>query len=144
VTSDLWVGDSNDERYADLATARVLGVLNVAHDMQCSRGWEYGLEYMQVGLVDGPGNSLVTYRAAILALVSMLERHTVLVCCHTGGRAMAVALMYARLTSDWGWDEPLQFLRERVDEKIPAPHEAHRTAFDAIDWPNLRKMVEDR
>lgn len=145
ISPNLWVGNSHDEQCAELADLGIGAVLNVARDMQLSRQWgAKSMECMQVGLVDGPGNPLTAYCAAVLALASLVDRHGTLVCCHTGSRSLAVAVMYARFVGDCEWDAYLEFLRERVDADVPAPHPAHRKAFDTIDWKILRVIMEAR
>jgi hypothetical protein len=143
LTDNLWIGDSADEERADLAAAKIGVVLNVAQDLHGTRGWLYGIEYAQVGLIDGPGNPLAAYHAAVLALAVLLKRGRVLLCCHTGGRALAVAIMYLHLTSGRGWDSWLASLRERVDSDLPELHEAHRAAFDRMNWQLLTSAMGD-
>ena len=133
MTDDLWIGDSGDESHADLGFWKVRAILNVAQDMPPTRGWP-DVEYSHVGLIDGPGNSLAAYHAAVLVLEALLKRGRTLVCCHTGGRALAVALMHLHLTGGRGWDERLALLRERADRDLLDPHEAHKTAFNKMNW----------
>lgn len=145
LTDSIYIGDSSDEEYADLDYAGISAILNVAHDMESTRGWHSELEYMQVGLIDGPGNHLSAYYAVILSLVALCSRHNrVLVCCHSGGRSLAVSLMYLHLVSRRGWDGSLEILRERCEVELPIPHEAHRVAFDKLDWKLLIKLVEGK
>ena len=143
LADNLWIGDSGDEGYADLEALGVRAVLNVAHDLQGTRGCLFGIEYMQVGLIDGPGNPSSAYYAAVMALVTLLRRGKVMVCCHTGGRSLAVALLYLNLTARRGWDGWLELLSERVDAELPIPHEAHKTAFNKINWRLLTAAMED-
>lgn len=141
LTDNIWIGCSADEWHVTLHTDKVDAVLNVAHDYQPTRGWKDGIEYMHVGLVDGPGNEPTAYCAAVLALVSLIKRgKRVLVCCHSGGRAMAVALMYLQSMSERGWDGWWVVLHERVDVDLPVPHEAHRAAFEKIVWRLLASI----
>ena len=139
LTEQLWIGDSADGR--NLEALGITAILNVAHDLRSFAGWPE-VEYAQVGLIDGPGNLPAAYHATILTLISLLGRHKqVLVCCHTGSRSMAVALMYLNLTFARGWDSWLDVLNEYVDLNLPEPHAAHRIAFDAIQWESLRGIV---
>ncbi len=135
ITDRLWVGDSRDER-----TAKMDAVLNVAKDLRPTRGWPV-VEYYHVGLVDGPGNRLSTYCAAVMVLSAMSDddKH-VLVCCHDGrSRSMAVAMMY--LGMEWAaeWDGIVAQLSERFDD-LPEPHEAHKAAFDRINFGALKSL----
>jgi hypothetical protein len=139
LTDNLWIGDSADEVYADLVD--IGAVLNVAQDLQGTRGWMDGVEYMQVGLIDGPGNVPAAYHAAVLALAALLKRNRTLVCCHTGGRALAVSLMWLHLTSGRGWDSWLAILCERVEGELPIPHEAHKEAFNRMNWRLLSSVL---
>ena len=138
----LWIGDSDDERHADLDEVGVGAVLNVAQDLHGVRGWMNGVEYAQVGLIDGPGNPPSAYYAAVAALGTLVRRWRTLVVCHTGSRALAVALMYLNVHPRRGWDDLLALVRERVDGELPVPHEAHRAAFDKLNWRVLVSALE--
>lgn len=141
LTDNLWIGTSDDEK--KVSHDRITAVLNVAHDMTGTHGWADGIEYMQVGLIDGPGNPIAAYHAAVFALVTLLKRHDTLACCHTGGRAMAVALMYLHLTGGRGWDGRIELLKERVEDELPVPHEAHKEAFHKMNWRLLTAALGD-
>ena len=139
LTDNLWVGNSADG--TNLEAISVGAVLNVAHDLLGEVGWPK-VEYMQVGLVDGPGNPQSAYYSAVLALHSLLKRHRTLVCCHTGGRSVAVAIMYLELCeSTRGWNGWLELLCERVCIEVPIPHPAHREAFDKMNWRSMSKLI---
>ena len=45
LTDNLWIGNSNDELGADYYLLKIGGVLNVAQDLEGSRGWRSGIEY---------------------------------------------------------------------------------------------------
>lgn len=137
LTENLLIGDSADESHAILSGKDA--ILNVAQDLQCTRGWTDGIEYMQVGLIDGPGNPMSAYYSAVFALHTLLSRArgSVLVCCHTGGRAMAVIMMYLQSTAKRSWDDWLNLLHERVEWELPTPHNAHKEAFDKMDLNSL-------
>ena len=144
LTDRLYIGDSGDEERADLASLRIGAVLNVAQDLQGTRGWKCGVEYMQVGLIDGPGNPPAAYYSAVLALTALLNRSRVLVCCHTGGRALAVAIMYLNANAQsQDWERWLEILRERVDVGLPVPHDAHRREFNRMNWRLLARFIGD-
>lgn len=135
----IYVGNSTDEQ-----TAEVTSILNVAQDLISTRGWDDGIESMHVGLIDGPGNELSTYCSAVLALHALLRRHNVLVCCHTGGRAIMVAMMYLHVSNylqDRGWCDWWYILQERIEEPLPTPNQVHIEAFDKIDWKLLSKLM---
>jgi hypothetical protein len=123
LVNGIWIGNSVDERTADMAS-----VLNVAVDLQPTRGWNSGTLYMHVGLVDGPGNNQATFAAAVLALASLLERGPVLVCCYDGSRSLAVSLMYLMAVGKRGWVDWLGILRERVDNVLPDVNSALKAA----------------
>ena len=142
LTDDIWIGDSADEQVADVESSSILAILNVAQDMHSTRGWRDGVESAHAGLIDGPGNTLSAYYAAVLMLHSLVERRRVLVCCHSGGRALAVTAMYMNLTADRDWDELISVLRERVDPELPEVNPAHRGAFDEMNWGLLRGMIK--
>lgn len=134
VADNLWVGDSTDESKRN---GSINAVLVVAHDM-------FGHAYMdeenaQVGLIDGPGNPLCAYHAAVLTLVSLLKRGKgVLVCDHDGGRALAVVMMYRYMMNEApSWDEQVKRLN------VLMPHSAHKRAFERMDWTMLRRVISD-
>lgn len=141
----IWIGDSYDERCADLASSGIGAILNVAIDLQGSRGCGSRIDYMQVGLIDGPGNTLGAYYAAVIALTVLIERHSqVLVCCHSGGRAMAISIMYMDFVTGLGWDGCVGAMSERVDAVLPTPHEAHRAAHGKIRWGPIKIILESK
>lgn len=136
LTGNIWIGDSAS------SPLKMDAVLNVAQDMRGDCGWP-DVEYMQVGLVDGPGNPPSAYCAAVLALAALCRRHRrVLVCCHTGSRSVAVVLMYVSILTDRSWDDSLVLLRERADGDIPDAHDAHKRVFDRIDWKTVTGIME--
>lgn len=141
----LWIGAAVGPEYGNLKALGIGAILNSAQDLQSIIGWENGVEYMQVGLIDGPGNPTGLYYAAVLALDTLLKRHkNVLVCCHEGGRSLATAVMYLQATTfTHGWDGWISILRERVDVDLPTPHPAHREAFDKMNWRLLKSALGD-
>ena len=142
LTDRLWIGDSADEEHGDLTIDHIGAVLNVAQDLQGTVGWANGVEYAQVGLIDGPGNTLEGYYAAVLALASLVRRHKVLVFDHTGGRVLAVSLMYLNLTARWGWDGWMKILSERVEGELPKSNQVHKDAFNKLNWRVLATAIE--
>src|SRR5215831_14068508 len=81
----LWLGNSLDAAVGDLTTDAISAVLNCAHDLPGSRTWDHGVEYAQVGLVDGPGNSTAAYHACVIKLASFLANGRRCLCyCHEG------------------------------------------------------------
>lgn len=139
VTKNIWIGDSVDE-----IGAKVGAILNVAIDLPPTRGWGQKIDYLHVGLVDGPGNLPVAYCAAVLALQTLHESHDqVLVCCHSGGRSLAVVLMYMHLVARCGWMETIEMVQERIEDKLPEVNPAHQKAFHKINWQHLRDLVKE-
>ena len=140
----LWIGLAVGPEYSNLSASGIDAVLNTAQDLQSVIGWDDGIDYMQVGLIDGPGNTLSAYYAAVLALAALLKRHeNVLVCCHEGGRSLAVAIMYLQTVFAHGWDVWINLLRERVDTDLPTPNSAHKVAFGRMNWDLLKRAMED-
>lgn len=138
IADKIWIGDSRDAER--LGAPDCTAVLNVAHDLSLKGGWP-DVEYMQVGLIDGPGNRLPAYCAAVLALASLAAKHRVMVCCHTMSRSLAVVVMYHNACFNRGWEEWMQLLCERADWPLPEPATAHKEAFERIDWKQLNVMV---
>lgn len=140
----IWIGDSADEAVADLSAPGITAILNVAQDLQCTRGWLHEVEYAQVGLIDGPGNEVGAYSAAVITLDYLTKRHkNVLVCCHTGGRALAVTIMYINMVSGcWrGWVDWIALLTERIDDTLPMVNNIHVIAFSKLNWDAMVKIA---
>ena len=96
-------------------------------------------------MIDGPGNSLAAYFAAVLTLHTLVKRHgRVAVCCHSGSRSLAVCLMYLHTVSERGWDNWLAMLSEKIDEDLPGINVEHKNAFNKINWRLLSSMMGDR
>lgn len=138
----LWIGNSLDSRNI-LGVKKLGAILNVAQDLTEAIGWPV-VEYMQVGLIDGPGNPLSAYYAAVLALDSLLKRHKTLICCHSGSRSMAVSIMYMEVSFKRGWDDWVEILNEKAGIELPVSHDAHKLAFERMNWRLLAKAVEDK
>lgn len=139
LTDNLWIGNSSDG--GNLEALKVGAILNVACDLRIEVGWPE-FEYMQVGLIDGPGNPQSTYYSAILALHSLLKRHKTLVCCHSGGRSLAVSVMYLELyESTRGWESWIALLEERACISLPVSHLEHRVAFDKMNRRSMSKLI---
>lgn len=139
----IWIGDSADESHADLDTEDIGAILNVAQDMPSTRGWYHGIEEMHVGLIDGPGNETSTYWAAVLALFALLRRHNTLVCCHSGGRALAVVIMFQEFAKtptkrrSRTWHEWVTLLSEKTGQPLPEVNPIHVEAFASIAFTRL-------
>lgn len=144
------VGVSDDGYLKD--DPDVDAVLNVAHDLAGKVSWPC-VEYAQVGLIDGPGNEVVTYCAALLALISLSRHYSrVLVYDHSGSRALAVVIMYAALTEgkvaervDFmrrrSWDEILLDLSSRAGKRLVEPNPEHRKAFYDLPFGILEALL---
>ncbi len=151
---NLWVGDSGCHKNVGAVGAGA--VLNVACDLEPSARFRFAdVEYAQVGLVDGPGNEVGAYSAAVLTLVTLLKRHKVtVVYCHEGkSRSVAVGVMYLTLVggkrrsrptawSHWPeWDEQVAAVEERVGIHLPEVHEAHVEAYSEMSFGLLEVFL---
>ncbi len=147
----IWVGNSGDERRTNMKELGIGAILNVAQDLVHEHNWMDELEVMHIGIIDGPGNEPVLYCAAVLGLRALLRRHNVLVCCHDGGRSVAVIIMYfaachiSGWPGDWqaGWNEWLGNLQKRATQQLPIPHLAHKAAFDKMKRSILTNLIKD-
>lgn len=142
----LMIGDSKDADHGDLRRHQVSAILCVAHDMQCRRGWTDGIEFAQCGLVDGPGSNIAAYHAAVMKLASLIGGgRKVLVCDHeSGGRAVSVCLMYLNMAkSRDGWDKWLAAVNRSMGKPDFSPHEAHRSAFNRLNWRLISQAMEE-
>lgn len=128
----IWIGDCDAVKEAEDCGA----LLNVAQDLRPQRGWP-DTESMHVGLIDGPGNEVAAYCAAIYAIDALIHRHNVLIYCHSGGRALAVALMYLCAASKQSWDTWLQLLTERVEGTLPRVLPIHKDILPDV----LRRLA---
>lgn len=153
ITNNLWIGNSDDEKNATHRDifGRVTkntfdSIILVARDMVAKNDWEDGVEYMQIGLNDGPGNFLAIYHSAVLALAALLKRkeNKVLVCCHDGGRSLAIVIMYMYLMNECpSWDECIERLKEKEkDKELPIIHESHKKAFFMMDWGMMKRVLD--
>ena len=136
-------GDSDDSY--SFVKMQVGGVLNVSHDLCGFKECNYPeIEYMQVGLIDGPGNEVIGYCSAILSLVVLARRHKLVgVYNHGGGMAFAVSAMYLNLVSGkfradstkWShwmtWNERIKEIGEIPTFDI---HTVHIEAFSKIPY----------
>lgn len=166
LTDKVSVGDGDAEK--DAARNKTFdSILVVAHDMDPTGTWNKvnryshqwlheaglgnvvdlgGVRYSHVGLIDGPGNRLAMYHAAVLALAALAARGRTLVCCHDGGRSIAVAIMYLYLMGEGPhWDEAvIRMVNSRpLGSKFPLalPHEIHKKAFTLMDWGMLTRVL---
>ncbi len=120
---NLYIGNSEAE--ATLEQGTITATLNVANDLISNKCFYHGFETMHVGLIDGPGNDLNAYKAAVCALSALLQKHTVLVFCHSGSRALAVSMLYLTSVSGQKWEDILNMFVERSEESLPEIHPAH-------------------
>ena len=144
ITDNIWIGDSNDAVHADLQNHGIDGILNCAFDLQGMRGWTDGIHYAQCGLIDGPGNSMASYYSAVLQLAHMIAMgKKVLVHCHKGeSRSVAVVIYYLHLQHGrQGWEHYRKVIADLRQIPPHTPHEAHRSAFNVMDWKWLGNSV---
>ena len=157
ITDRIWIGSAYDEKNLLDIDSGVTGVLNVAFDLRsiCSEA-NTEIECMHIGLVDGPGNTIGSYCAAVLGLATLLDRHEqVMVVCHGGRtRSLAVVIMYMILKEGrksepsstparWrSWFSMLAEIRCRVGEQpLPDPPAAHMEASNAMPYGLLECMI---
>lgn len=162
----IYIGNSSDEQYIDLVEFKIDGLLNVAKDLRGKYRWTTDIERAQVGLIDGPGNILSSYSAAVLVLYTLTDRcEGILVFDHDGGRSLAIVVMYLSLRNGktsshptilnhWApWDvifkevcgHAVYSQSERKDDtgltKIPKVHEAHKEAYDVMPFSLLESLI---
>lgn len=161
MTDTLWLGDSCDVNHG-VGLHGLKAVLNVADDLAISRTIP-DVAYAQIGLVDGPGNPLAAYHAAVLALYTLLRIGPTMVVDHGGTTSAAVvAIMYQHLTRRMGWDHWLKVISDRykagfdrsiIDHTTGAVrtfvvqsdveiNAAHLSAFNRINWRLLCTVME--
>lgn len=155
LTRELLIGNSYDEQHATLCiNYKIKAILNVAYDMPRGQ-FSDEIEYMHVGLIDGPGNIQANYCAAVLAVASLIDRcKNVLICCPNGNsRSVAVVVMYLILKAGrvsnhptilnhWlTWDQVLNDLRFQTDRDLPEPHWSHKEAADKLPYGILEQLL---
>ena len=153
ITPQLWLGDSQDAAYGDLASLGIDAMLNCASDLAELRYWGDGVHAAHCGLVDGPGNSLAAYYSAVLQLMHLVGAgKRILVHCHKGeSRSVAVLIMYLHAVGRLGWDHYRKMIAEAVVKahagepdaptEMPEPHLAHKSAFNRMDWRFLAGVI---
>lgn len=151
ITPHLWIGSSGDAEHANLSEVGITALLNVAHDLEGKRGHSDGLLYAQCGLMDGPGNVIAVYHAAVLMLsvlrnkTSRDEGRKVLVYDHNGSsNAVAAVIMYLHVTRRMGWEYWLKIIAEKfaIPVEDARVNSAHRDAFNRINWRLLSSVIE--
>lgn len=161
LTDKLSIGNSDDANTLESEEQEIEALLNVAQDLKTGAGWPW-FKYAHIGLVDGPGNTIIAYTAAILALHSLLTQYKVMVYCHSGSRSIVVSAMYLHLTGWFGLspktptimfdrfsvpstlNDRIKFMLESADEEVPEIHEAHSKAFDIMPWRQIIKIIDQR
>ena len=142
----MWIGDSRDALDADLVGNGISVVLNCAADLNVER-WNFvsGVEYVQIGLIDGPGNTMAEYHATTLKLCGIIKSgRGVLIHGHDAGAiTTAVAIMALHALYRRGWDYWLNVIRELLETPDMSPHPEHRRAFNRINWRLVSAVMED-
>ena len=146
ITDCLWIGNSTDAVKADLHGNGISALMNCAHDLEGERGWNDHVEYAQCGLVDGPGNTMMAYHAAVMKLAALvMGGRKPLVYDHEGhSQSVAITICVLHiLNGRRGWDYWRSFIVERGHE-LPddKPHPEHLTAFNRINWRVLMGVLE--
>jgi protein-tyrosine phosphatase len=115
ITERIFIGDADDQPFSQLSA-----VLNVATDLRV-RVWQEA-EYVQVGLIDGPGNLPGAILAAVLMLNQLLQRHKqVIVICHGGrGRSGLIVALYLCTRFDAKFESTLDIVRQNRPEAMPS------------------------
>lgn len=153
LTEGIWIGNS-DDGYLTEDNIKVGAVLNVARDLPGESEWP-DVEYAQVGLIDGPGNEVKDYCAAVIVLASMVKRHKdVMVYDHEGKRSFVVGLMYLCLTRSErninrtfmscfrSWESMVEeYYTGLVAENIPPVCKSHKEAFDRMPFGVLEALL---
>lgn len=149
VARSLLVGSATDARTKFVG---VEAMLNVAIDLHW---WEKleEMEYAHVGLIDGPGNEVCDYCAAVLCLKKLMRVYNgVMVYDHDGRRALVISLMYLNLAggrvrpdpmgwSRWPtWVERCGMVSKSIGRGLPDVSRAHIDAFDKMPWGVLEVL----
>ena len=150
ISDQVRIGNSDDGYLRE--DRDISAVLNVAQDLGGTLCWP-DVEYAQVGLVDGPGNEVAAYAAAVMTLVALTRRHDLaLVYDHSGSRALAIGVMYLSLIEgkiteriDYmrrrEWDEIVSGIQKRSEKPLPQVHSAHVKVFNKIPFGILEALL---
>lgn len=160
MTDNLWAGDNYDAEHETKNLKWLKCMLNVSSDMHIKRIVD-GITYAQCGLIDGPGNLLAAYHAAVLMLHNLLSKGPTMVVDPEGTtRPVVIAIMYLHLTQRMGWDHWLGIIREKykkgftrtviedgIEKNIQissacALSDAHKSAFNRTNWRLLSTVTE--
>lgn len=145
ITDKIFLGDSAAAGDLDyLQEIGIDGVLNVAFDLDMRENYYYrGIRAHKVGLIDGPGNKIGDYYAAVLKLDSLLKtQNQVLVHCHAGvSRSPFIVSLYLLATKQVEGD--LWHAINFVASKRPCvdPAGGLQRDFKLIDMELLRKLM---
>jgi protein-tyrosine phosphatase len=144
ITDKLFIGDSGDAKNLDhLQEVPINGVLNVAFDLDVKEDYYHrGISAHKVGLIDGPGNKIGDYYAAVLKLDSLLKtKNQVMIHCHAGVSrspfVTAVWMVASGLAGDF--DDAVG----KIADKRPcvSPSGAFFREYKLIDMALLRKLM---
>jgi hypothetical protein len=156
LTDSLYIGGAMTIK--EFQSVGATAILNVAYDMapgeQLERWKRWpDVEYTQVGLINGPGNEVSGYYAAVLALSWLLNRHEIVVVYdHQGELALVVAAMYLNVSegklrpsiTDWSywptWNERMAMFK---CTELPNVHEEHKKAFNRMSFGMLEALLGD-
>ncbi len=145
ITKKIWIGNSTDAVCADLHGNGISAMLNCAWDLQGERGHRDNVLYAQCGLVDGPGNSMISVHSAILQLVAMVSGGRVpLVYCHDGvAQSVFVTICTLHLMNGrFGYEYWREFINGKRELPSHKPDVAQRSSFDRINWRLLASVLE--
>ena len=145
ITDKIWLGSSHDAEHADLKPDKITAILSCVHDLEGKRGWTDGVEFAQCGLVDGPGNTMAAYHAAVLRLAAfVLGGRKTLVHDHHGmsQAVFAVICVLQLLEGRMGWDHWLNVIKDKQAILDGNPHEEHCKAFNRLNWRLLSSVLD--
>ena len=150
VTDLVWIGESSDldpgaEDRIHPAFQGIKVVFNCAADLDTHNLFGDVVEYVHLGLVDGPGNTMADYHAALLKLCGILcKKQRVMVHDHEiGSRTVALVIMALHAMYRRGWDYWLGIIREKTNKSDLTPHLEHRKAFNRVNWRLVSSILEE-
>lgn len=132
ITERIAIGNRHEAKDLELLLSKDIdAVLNLAYDLDISYfefyheyEYKFPIEYQKVGLIDGEGNKLTTFAAAVYMLDQLLERHDkVLVHCHAGvSRSASVVATYISHKNGISFEGALDWVKKKRPEIYPSSH----------------------
>lgn len=125
IDSNIFLGNASDAMNIDgLRKENIKTVFNVAIDLHHQPPIQQrDISFLKIGLIDGPGNSLSTFAAAVSALSSVQKlQQNILIHCHEGvsrSPTVLAAFLASQAPKIKPWNKLIEDALESIAEKRP-------------------------